>query len=331
MKHRFVYEFPLLILIFILIYVGSILIPPKLASSWPATASFLDRYHLTAKVNQKLEPYVPLTTPNQLTAKINQYRQTQGLTALQTDINICQTNTSLEPGTSDKDIFASCQNCSHATLVSISKYAQPNLILARLLEETTIQSTILDPKITLLCISDRGETLSLLFARRTSTPIDSQPPVKVVKKAISPAPTAPTSFTEDELWNALSIYRQAQGRPELTRDERICTYARKRVSDQVTLMASIKQADYPNPDKYPLDAHQGFTQDADSGYAFDVTGVNHLAENLAYYPGAQSAIHIIEWGWDTSTEGHRETQLSTEFTKACLAGGDGFYVAIFGN
>lgn len=331
MKYRFVYELPLLVLIFIVVYSLYVLIPPHLAASWPVAAAFLNRYHLTAMVNQTIEPYVPLTSPEQLTSKINQYRQAQALPPLTSDAAICQTAIQGND-ISEKDIFSSCRDCSHATVISISKYAQPNMILARLLEESTTQAAIIDPNASILCISDRGDNLSLLFARQKEISQVTPKPAAIVKRTLSPAPTSsPTSFSESELWSALTIYRQAQGKPNLEQDEKLCQYARKRVNDQITMMASTKKADYPNQEKYPLDAHQGFAQDADSGYAFDVTGVNHLAENLAYYPGAQAAIHIIEWGWDTSTEGHRETQLSTEFTKACISGGSGFYVAIFGN
>jgi uncharacterized protein YkwD len=95
-------------------------------------------------------------------------------------------------------------------------------------------------------------------------------------------------------------------------------------------MQSTKPQEYPVPDKYPLDAHAGFAADADSGYVFEITGKNYVAENLAYWPSAQAATHVIEWGWDSSTEGHREAQLSNDFTHACITGQEGFYVAIFG-
>ena len=94
-------------------------------------------------------------------------------------------------------------------------------------------------------------------------------------------------------------------------------------------MQDIPKEEYKNPDKYPLDAHAGFERDGDSGYLFEVTGFNAVAENLAYWPSAEYPNQVIEWGWDTSTEGHREAQLSDEYSHACLAGGDGFYVAIF--
>jgi len=112
----------------------------------------------------------------------------------------------------------------------------------------------------------------------------------------------------------------------------LCLYAQKRLQDHLTLIEKkTPPADYPNPDKYPLDSHQGFSVDAQSGYAFDVTQTQKLAENLAYFPNAQTATQIIEWGWDTSTEGHREAQLSNDYSKACLWGEAGFYVAIFGS
>jgi uncharacterized protein YkwD len=88
--------------------------------------------------------------------------------------------------------------------------------------------------------------------------------------------------------------------------------------------------EYPNQSKYPLDNHAGFISDGESGYLFTTTEFNVVAENLAYWPTAQYASQVIEWGWDTSTEGHREAQLSTDYTHACLSGRNGFFVAIFG-
>jgi hypothetical protein len=262
-------------------------------------------------------PELPVvkTTPVGLFSKINQYRISQNLPTFKQDKDIC--------------LDLTCQNCSHGVLVSISNLATTNQILARLLAEDPIKSIILNAQYDQACITSNPNTLSLLFAQRS---------VITKSQSLKPSPHPitsdlhpnPTNFTESELWQALTIYREAQKVKPLERDENLCVYARKRVEDHLSMIASIKPADYPNQDKYPLDGHRGFSKDAESGFAFDVTKTTRLAENLAYYPGAKNATQIIEWGWDTSTEGHRETQLSNDWSKACLTGKQGFYVAIFG-
>jgi hypothetical protein len=278
-------------------------------------------------VQKTLEPYVPLTRPDDLFAKINQYRTTQDLPVFVQDDTTCSAASSLSthPEATQDEVFGVCATCTHAALLSISKYAYPNQILSRFLEETGSAKIFADPQLTHLCIKETDSSLLLFLARQNgdpSTPAAPQTP--------KPRPVTVKNFTEDELWQALVDYRHAHKKPDLLHTESLCEYARKRVSDHLTAFSQKEPETYPVPEKYPLDAHQGFAADAASGYAFDVTGMNQLAENLAYWPDAQYPHQIIEWGWDSSTEGHREAQLSVDYNHACLAGSQGFYVAIFG-
>lgn len=213
------------------------------------------------------------------------------------------------------------QKCPECQSVQIARFSQPldaDLFIKDLDTNATISAYILSTNLTHMCVAtSSSEAVLTLVTAKPITP-----------KIVIPTPT---EFSEDQLWEALSIYRHSQGVNQLTRDESLCVYARKRVQDQLTLMASkISPKDYPVEDKYPLDAHDGFKKDADTGLVFDITHKTEVAENLAYWPNASNAIHIIEWGWDSSTEGHRETQLSEHYNSACLSGAKGFYVAIFG-
>lgn len=274
-------------------------------------------------IHDVLRPYLPITTPAEMFLKINQYRESLKLPLFQEESAVCSQSKTNDP--SVQNVFALCPTCTHATMLTISQYADSNTLLEQLIGNEMAKATLESATLTHACIATQNEMLLLFFAQKTA--------IKPETKGSVPLPistASPTHFSEAELWQALSQYRQAQGRTSLTLDENICVYARKRVQDQIAMMRLKKPEEYPVPDKYPLDAHSGFSADAASGYSFEVTQKNELAENLAYWPAAKSPVHIIEWGWDSSTEGHREAQLSNDWSSACITGDQGFYVAIFG-
>jgi uncharacterized protein YkwD len=273
----------------------------------------------------------PQTTPTEITDKINVYRLSHSLKPLKVNSPLCELPLGHTDEATTDQVLANCPTCTHAALISIARDISPNEMLTALLGEDSINDQLLDENATILCVQPRDSTLSLLFAREGQVVKSAPTTPRIIQPLITTTPAPPKNFTESELWQALNEYRRSHGRSQLTQDEAVCTYARKRVQDQIALMLEKAAADYPNPEKYPLDAHAGFTADADSGLAFDLTGKNHLAENLAYWPDANTPVQIIEWGWDTSTEGHREAQLSNDWTVGCLSSQDGFFVAIFGN
>ena len=136
------------------------------------------------------------------------------------------------------------------------------------------------------------------------------------------SPTPPLQVTEEQLWNALVLYRQEQNRTPLVLEESLCAYSRSRVKELEQRATALRAGESP------LDAHAGFQRDADSGALFSQTGFPALAENLAYLPGYKSATQIIEWGWDSSSA-HRAAQLGNEWTHACVVGTYPFYAALF--
>lgn len=142
-------------------------------------------------------------------------------------------------------------------------------------------------------------------------------PTKTIK-----SPTPPPHISEDQLWQALLDYRQAQNRTHLVKEESLCVYARKRVEEHQARYLTL------GPDDKPLDSHAGFERDAANETIFKDTNFPALAENLAYLPGYATATQIIEWGWDSSTP-HRNAQLSNDWTHGCIAGRFPFYVGIF--
>ena len=136
------------------------------------------------------------------------------------------------------------------------------------------------------------------------------------------SPTPPPAITEADLWNALTTYRQAHQMNSLVLEEPLCAYARARVKELEDRLPTLSVGDSP------LDAHAGFKRDADSKKLFNDTGFPAVAENLAFLPKYINATEIIEWGWDSSSS-HRDTQLSNDWTHACIAGTFPFYVGIF--
>jgi hypothetical protein len=332
MKNRLVIILPALVLLSVVIYSIYFMLPYYAYALWPITSHFLKLTPITQGINQQLGPYIPQTTPQALSDKINQYRQSHNLSKLSQVDGVC--GAPAEATISASLPMAVCPNCTHSALISISKFATTNQLMTRLIQEPSAKETLENPELTHLCVAEQPNMLTLLFTHFETPKLSHLASTNIITpQTINPKtnPATPQSFTETELWLALVNYRHAHERSDLALEESICAYARKRVQDQITLRQNTSAENYPNPDKYPLDAHQGFSADAQSGYAFEVTGMTHLAENLAYYPSATNPTQIIEWGWDTSTEGHREAQLSNDWTKACISGKDGFYVAIFGN
>ena len=298
---------------------------PKVVNRWLSLAG------ITIKPTPTVVHPILQTTPDQITQKINQYRLSHNLKELNRNPDICGGLTKPSLDALNKQITSVCPSCNHLAVITTPRYISPNELLTALIDQDSTNNTLLDPQSSLLCVIADNSSLYLIILRQSTVAKNPTLPPQVINEPIV-KPNPPTkNFSEDELWAALTEYRRANGRTALTKDEAMCVYARKRVQDQIKLMAEKKPADYPNPEKYPLDAHQGFISDADSRLAFDLTHQTHLAENLAYWPNAPYPNRVIEWGWDSSTEGHKETQLSNDWTVGCIADDAGFYVAIFGN
>lgn len=274
-------------------------------------------------------PALPLVSSSALFTKLNQYRTSQNLASFILDPNLCQSLGQFDRTASpSSNLFSRCPTCSQANIIQLNRQSTTNQILAQLISHPPTATTLNNPIFTHLCLSQSDLSLNLIFLvlYSPSTTISQFYP------SPPPSPKEYPSISTQQLWQALTIYRQAHQVPELRQDPLLCLYAHKRLQDHLDKLAQNLPPDqYPDPDKYPLDAHHGFMADASSGYAFQTTQKNELAENLAYWPQAQSATQIIEWGWDSSTEGHRETQLSTRWTDVCLVSDQGIIVAIFGH
>lgn len=137
---------------------------------------------------------------------------------------------------------------------------------------------------------------------------------KATRSAVKPPPPKTFNYTSEDLWQALATYRSSHNRYQFIKDDRLCSVAADRVAQLIKLGK--------------LDKHQGFKDRFASDNAFKEVGFGKVAENLAF--GFETAVAVIEWGWDSSTEGHREAQLTSDYTHACTATSQSFSVLILG-
>lgn len=278
-------------------------------------------------------PLVRSTSPEELFKKLDSLRVDQIEVAFETNGVVCELAHTLaqrEATTIPDDLPSLCPDCYKTAMVRITSIAPPSMLIGQLSIQGLVDQLVTVPEYTHACVAQEGKYLTLLFA--SFHQLGASAP-------ISPGTTRPEStfvtiepkyFTEDQLMSALAEYRRAHRRSTLKKDENLCQYARHRIDQHIYQFQNRDKSDYPVPDKYPLDAHEGFRADGDSSYLFHVTKMTLVGENLAYWPTAEYPHQVIEWGWDSSTEGHREAQLSDEFDYACVSGREGFFVAIFG-
>lgn len=337
MKYLKINPLKLILLLFIL-FLFLLPVPnPSLFKSYFSVLGLdqsLDSFKKSLHMPQIISSYGKVS-PEAISSEINRIRQGENLANLNFEPSVCsQVSAQLVPwfdGGQMEQIEQKtlCQPCQ-----SIAILGAQNVLLPQLLfqtwekDERTLE--IIKGDFTHVCsFNSRHNVLTILLNF-------SQPPATPkAQRIIEKLPQIPSvkikNFTEEQLWEGLTNYRRANVRNDLEISEKLCSYARKRIQDHFDMRESTKEDQYPIPEKYPLDAHSGFKKDGDSGYLFEATGFSVVAENLAYWPSAQYPHHVIEWGWDLSTEGHREAQLSNEWTHGCISGKDGFYVAIFGH
>ncbi len=163
----------------------------------------------------------------------------------------------------------------------------------------------------------------------TSQPQDSLDfPTPVPTRIPSPTPT-PRTIPESELIEAINIFRRANGRSQLTRNDGLCTESQKRVQDLLQLARQNG--------KITLN-HDGFEQDVKSGRATELTGKYSFGENIAaaqcLRPSDQVAVNVttgvqlVEWCF-ASSSGHRDDLLNPEWTDVCSVGQYPIYVENF--
>lgn len=194
------------------------------------------------------------------------------------------------------------------------------------------QQTVLADGVTDIGVATTVETISSEFTGITVVVIAEPRGVTAVLPSSTPQVTKPAlpPVSDQEVIDALNNYRHVHGVHSLDVNDHLCAYAEKRVGDLVAYGG--------------LDNHQGFKEDfADPEKvpeALKDYPAGKIGENLAhqfcrnmttgdsFVAGTGTA--IIEWCFDSSTKGHREAQLSSEFHNVCVRHADGMYVVIFG-
>lgn len=138
-------------------------------------------------------------------------------------------------------------------------------------------------------------------------------------------------ISDDEVFEALNNYRRSHDVSSLHTNSNLCSYASKRVGDLIAYGG--------------LDYHEGFKKDFEDPEnppdPIKYYSGNQIAENLAFQHCknmttgdsfiAETGTALIEWCFDSSTEGHREAQLNRDYKNACVRHGENMYVIIFGN
>lgn len=168
-----------------------------------------------------------------------------------------------------------------------------------------------------LILATKTDSPSKNAATKTVKPTNSQQPSDMWtvtsdgKTSLSRLPADKRMSTSDELWAALNSYRRSQNLPEFVKSDVLCSIAQKRANE---LQALGK-----------LDDHVGFSK-----YAHEQQTYNSMEEIIQGGVIPLSGTHLVEWGWDRSITGHRETLQSREMTDGCAAVVGLFAVADFG-
>lgn len=112
-----------------------------------------------------------------------------------------------------------------------------------------------------------------------------------------------TMSTNDELFQALNIYRELHGVPALQTNDDLCRFADIRIK-QLTDLGT-------------LDGHKGFKEYLDSEDNWkNLSGLISVGENnsIGY---RLTGTHLIEWIFDADEE-HRSNQLDARWNQGCV-------------
>ena len=122
------------------------------------------------------------------------------------------------------------------------------------------------------------------------------------------APPDDRMSTIPELQEAVNAYRQAHSVGTLLANDTLCSIAQKRAEELLALGR--------------LDGHAGMDK-----YAHEQQEFDNLSELLFGGVMPQIGIHIVEWGWDRSQTGHRESLLNPKWNFGC--GGIAGYFVVY--
>lgn len=158
-------------------------------------------------------------------------------------------------------------------------------------------------------------------------------PFNITTNTTPPASVAPTlpMVSDQEVIDALNAYRATHGVKALNVNQDLCSYAQKRVGDLVAFGGLDNhrgfQEDFADPEKKPAELGNY------NGTAIGENLAHQFCRNMTTGDSfvAETGTALIEWCFDSSTKGHREAQLSTDYKNVCVRHADGMYVVTFGN
>lgn len=184
-------------------------------------------------------------------------------------------------------------------------------------------------------IVDKKVTVSIITPSSTEypTPIPEEPiiiPTSPPKVAVENIP-APRTIPEDELIEAINLYRKARGLNSLNKNESLCQETRKRVQDMVTLNIGRNFGNM-------ILNHDGMAADTQAGILNKLTGKTYFGENIApalcnrvtdnVTVRVTTGVQLVEWCFDASPT-HKENLLRPDWTDVCSSGQFPFYVQTF--
>lgn len=255
--------------------------------------------------------------PDTLFEMINQYRVAESHPALafsdelcpvaQAALDLTEQDASLSPA------IKLCPNCRFTATLSVrGTYSESDILESFQRDD---RQTLLEDASS-ICIRKSMDTVAIAIGILGDG-----------ASGTSERPPTLRDIPDTEVVAAINAYRASHSSPQLVVNDHLCAYAQKRAGDLVT--------------NGGLDAHAGFRADfADGKYPPQLEGYTggRVGENLAHqycYRGSKNVVAntgtaLIEWCFDSSTDGHREAQLDPKYTAVCVRHAQNMYVVIFG-
>lgn len=260
-----------------------------------------------------------------MSEQINSFRKHTKLPALEYNQLLCPSAQyavqQLDKGEQLDDILQYCPDCLSLRLIAVEGTYEEEEVFNNMKEKYKDDLQASEKNMCLIAQHDQlsiaiGTLKSATSEQVTSTPISHASSISY------------RDIPDQEVVEAINMYRASHGVHQLIIDQNLCAYAQKRVGDLIAHGG--------------LDHHEGFKKDFENNAIPDPISSysgGGIGENLAHqycYRGAgedvvaNTGTALIEWCFDSSTAGHREAQLNPSYNAVCVRHGEHMYVVIFG-
>lgn len=161
------------------------------------------------------------------------------------------------------------------------------------------------------------DLVASLSAQLATTLANNQPHTVYIEVPVPSAPNAASisvsTYTGEELWQAVNKYRIEHGVPPLSFHPDLCQLSSRRLGELL--------------ERGSLDNHAGFEKYFDEHSLEDFDNLSVVAENLAYgYPTAWESV----MGWDSSPPHRQFLLVDGSFKYGCTSANRTFAVLIAG-